>query len=109
MKSLLQPKFILIFIFLIAAFFLLRKEFVSSDEILKAGDQSDKVCPVHHIHLKVDVVPIMLRTIEPDSSVIAIQKQNFPLALDTFFILEPLHGEQFEHVTKAEVWYCPAC
>jgi hypothetical protein len=109
MKRFLQPKYILLFIFLVAAFFLLRKEFQPTEDILKAGDQSEKVCPVHHIHLKLDVVPIALRKVEPDSSYIILQKNNFPMALDTFFILEPLHGEQFEHTTKAEVWYCQIC
>src|SRR3954470_23984461 len=108
MKRLLQPKYILIFIFLVAAFFLLRKEFTGSEDILKAGDQSDAVCPVHHIHLKLDVVPIAIRKIEPDSASLAEQKKNFPMALDTFFILDPLHGEQFQNTMKAEVWYCPA-
>jgi hypothetical protein len=64
---------------------------------------------VHHIHLKLDIVPIVLRKEEPDSSYFAIQKNDFPLALDTLFLLEPLHGEQYEHTTKAEVWYCLAC
>jgi hypothetical protein len=108
-KKLLQPKFILLFILVIAAFFLLRKEFSASDDILKAGDQSDATCPVHHIHLKVDVVPIFVRKIEPDSSYFMIQKKYFPLALDTFFVLEALHGEQFGNTQKSEVWYCPAC
>ena len=64
---------------------------------------------MHHIHLKLDVVPIVMRKDEPDSSYFIARKKYFPLALDTFFILEPLHGEGFENIHKAEVWYCPAC
>ena len=109
MKRFLQPKYILLFILLVAAFFLLRKQFEGGQDVLKAGDQSDAVCPVHHIRLKLDAVPIIMRKQEPDSSYFFTQKKYFPLALDTFFVLEPLHGEGFENIHKAEVWYCPAC
>ena len=109
MKTLLQPKYILIFIFLVAAFFLLRKQFESSEDVLRTGDQSNTTCPVHNIKLKLDVVPIAVRKEEPDSSYFAIQKKYFPRALDTLFLLQPLQGEQFQNTTKAEVWYCPAC
>ena len=109
MKNILQPKFIILFIFLIAAFFLIRKEFKGKQDILIAGDQSNVICPVHGIRLKLDTVLIVVRKEEPDSASIAIQKKYFPFAQDTLFLLEWLHGDSFRDVTHAQLWYCPAC
>jgi hypothetical protein len=109
MKKLLQPKYIILFIFLIAAFFLLRKAFEGEQDVLIAGDQSNTVCPVHNIHLKLDTVEIHIRKEEPDSAYFVIQKKYFPFAQDTLYLLEWLHGDSFRDVTRSQVWYCPAC
>jgi hypothetical protein len=109
MKKLLQPKYILIFAFLVAAFFLLRKEFEGEKDVLITGDQSGKVCPVHNIRLILDTVEIHIRKEEPDSAYFAIQKKYFPRAEDTLYLLEWLHGDSFKNVTRSQVWYCPAC
>ncbi|MEI8133742.1 MAG: hypothetical protein WCH46_01545 [bacterium] len=109
MKKYRQPKYILLAIFVIIAVILLRKEFSKEDEILKAGDQSEKMCPVHHIPLELGLSPILLQKIDTDSASLTFARQNFPFALDTFYIIEPLHGEQFEHVAKSEVWFCREC
>src|SRR6202040_3453726 len=87
MKTLLQPKFILLFVFLVAAFFLLRREFEGEKDVLIAGDQSGKVCPVHNILLKLDTVEVHIRKEEPDSTYFAAEKKYFPMAQDTFFLL----------------------
>jgi hypothetical protein len=108
MKALLQPKYILLFIFLIASFFLLRKQFEGNEDILPAGDQSGKVCPVHHIKLKLDVVPIALRK-DRDSEFIALEQKYFPLAQDTFYLLQWFQDQEHQNTNKSEVWYCPAC
>ena len=108
MKRFFQPKYILLFFFLIAAFFLLRKEFEPKEDVLIAGDQSDALCPAHHIHLKLDTVQIFVRKEEPDSSYFAIQRKYFPMAHDTFFLLQWFQDDQHKNTTRAQVWYCPA-
>ena len=109
MKTLLQPKYIILFIFLIAAFFLLRKAFEGEQDVLIAGDQSNSVCPVHNIHLKLDTVEIHIRKEEPDSAYFAIQKKYFPMAQDTFYLLQWFQDDEHKNLTRAQIWYCPAC
>jgi hypothetical protein len=109
MKKLLQPKYIILFVFLIAAFFLLRKEFEGENDVLIAGDQSNALCPVHNIHLKLDTVEIHIRKEEPDSAYFAIQKKYFPMAQDTFYLLQWFQDDEHKNLTRAQVWYCPAC
>jgi len=109
MKSLLQPKYIILFLFLVAAFFLLRKQFEGTHDVLIAGDQSNTLCPVHGIKLKLDTVGIYIRKEEPDSAYFAIQKKYFPLAQDSFFLLEWFKDDEHKDLTRAQIWYCPAC
>jgi hypothetical protein len=109
MKKLLQPKYILIFVFLVAAFFILRKEFAGEKDVLIAGDQSGKVCPVHNIHLKLDTVEIHVRKEEPDSAFFSIQRKYFPMSQDTFYLLQWFQDDEHKNLTRAQVWYCPAC
>ncbi len=109
MKKLLQPKYILILVVLIAAFFLIKKQFEGDQNVLVAGDQSNKLCPVHGLKLKLDIVPIAVRKEEPDSATIAIRSKNFPFAQDTFYLLQWFQDQEHQNTTKAEVWYCPAC
>ncbi|MDP4219337.1 MAG: hypothetical protein Q8916_04880 [Bacteroidota bacterium] len=109
MKNLLQPKYILLFIFCVAAFFLLRKQFEGSHDVLIAGDQSNALCPVHHTKLRLDTVGIYIRKDEPDSAYFALQRRSFPLALDTFYLLEWFQDDEHKGLTRAQVWYCPAC
>src|SRR5579872_572864 len=107
MKKLLQPKYILLFIFLVAAFFLLRKQFEGAHDVLIAGDQSNTVCPVHHIKLKMDTVGIYIRKEEPDSSYFANEKKYFPFAQDTFYLIEWFKDDEHKDITRAQIWYCP--
>jgi hypothetical protein len=108
MKNLLQPKYILIFVFLVAAYFLLRKQFEGSHDVLIAGDQSNALCPVHNIKLKLDTVGIYIRKDEPDSAYFAIKKK-FPMAQDTFFLLQWFQDDEHKNLSRAQIWYCPAC
>jgi hypothetical protein len=109
MKTLLQPKFILLFVFLVAAFFLLRREFEGEKDVLIAGDQSGKVCPVHNILLKLDTVEIHIRKEEPDSTYFAAEKKYFPMAQDTFYLLQWFQDDEHKNLTRAQIWYCQAC
>ncbi|MFI5263285.1 MAG: hypothetical protein ACHQM6_02080 [Candidatus Kapaibacterium sp.] len=109
MKKLLQPKFIILFLFLVAAFFLLRKQFEGAHDVLIAGEQSNARCPVHNIKLKMDTVGIYIRKEEPDSTYFAVQKKYFPLAQDTFYLLEWFKDDEHKDITRAQIWYCPAC
>jgi hypothetical protein len=109
MKSLFQPKYIVLFILVVAAFFLLRKAFEGQEDILIAGDQSKVRCPVHNVPLKLDTVIIAVRKEEPDSSYIAIQRKYFPMAQDTFYLLQWFQDDEHKNLTHAQIWYCPAC
>ena len=109
MKKLLQPKYIIILILLAASFFIIRNALKVPDDVLIAGDQSEKLCPVHTIKLKLDIVPIAVRKEEPDSTYLAIQKKNFPLAQDTFYLLQWFQDDEHKNIEKSQVWYCPAC
>lgn len=109
MKRLLQPKYVLLLLLLVAAFFLLRKAFEGHEEVLIAGDQSQAVCPLHNIHLKLDTVIIVVRKEEPDSAYLAFQRTNFPMAQDTFFLLQWFQDDEHKNLTHAQIWYCPAC
>jgi len=109
MKNILQPKYILLFVLLIAAFFLLRKAFEGHEDVLIAGDQSEALCPIHKIHLKLDTVIIAVRRDEPDSSYIAFQRKNFPMAQDTFYLLQWFQDDEHKNLSRAQIWYCPAC
>ena len=109
MKKLLQPKYILLFVLLIAAFFLLRKAFEPHEDVLIAGDQSQALCPVHNIHLKLDTVIIVVRKDDPDSAYSAFQRKNFPMAQDTFYLLQWFQDDEHKNLTRAQIWYCPAC
>jgi len=109
MKKLLQPKYILLFVVLVAAFFLLRKQFEGSHDVLIAGDQSNALCPVHGIKLKLDTVEVHIRKEEPDSAYFAIQKKNFPMAQDTFYLLQWFQDDEHKDLTHAQIWYCPSC
>lgn len=109
MKKILQPKYIIALILLAAAFFIVRNAMKTPADVLIAGDQSEKLCPVHNIKLKLDVVPIAVRKEEPDSAYIAIQKKNFPLAQDTFYLLQWFQDDEHKNIEKSQVWYCPAC
>ena len=108
MKKLLQPKYIIIAALCVVAFFLVRNEFSSKSDVLAAGSAGG-FCPLHKDKLRLDTVKIVVRKEESDSSYLAIQKANFPMAQDTFFLLQWFQDDQFKGYTKSEVWYCPAC
>ncbi len=109
MRKFLQPKYIIFFILLVAAFFLLRKGFEPHEDVLIAGDQSEAICPLHKIHLKLDTVVIAVRKDDPDSSYIVFQKKNFPMAQDTFYLLQWFQDDEHKNLSRAQIWYCPAC
>lgn len=109
MNKFLQPKYIILFVLLIAAFFLLRRAFEGDKDLLIAGDQKDAVCPVHNIHLKLDTVQIFVRKEETDSSYFAVQRKYFPMAQDTFYLLQWFQDDLHKNVTRAQIWFCPAC
>lgn len=109
MKKLLQPKYIIILVLLAASFFIVRNALKTPADILIAGDQSEKLCPVHNIKLKLDVVPIAIHKEEPDSFYIADQKKYFPLAQDTFYLLQWFQDDEHKNIERSQVWYCPSC
>ena len=109
MKNILQPKYIIIFVLLVAGFFLIRKQLEGSHDVLIAGDQSNALCPVHKIKLKLDTVEIFVRKQEPDSSYSAFQRKNYPMAQDTFYLIEWFKDDEHKDVTRAQIWYCPLC
>lgn len=108
MKKLLQPKYLIIAGLCIVAFLLLRNEFSSKSDVLAAGSSGGN-CPIHKDKLKLDTVKIVVQKEERDSGYLALQKANFPMAQDTFFLLQWFQDDQFKGYTKSEVWYCPAC
>ncbi|MEP7233976.1 MAG: hypothetical protein ABI778_01650 [Ignavibacteriota bacterium] len=109
MKKILQPKYLIIFILAVAGFLLLRKQFEPHEAVLIAGDQSEKRCPVHDIKLRLDTVGIYVRKEEPDSAYIALRQKYFPLAQDTFYLLQWFLDDEHKNLTRAQIWYCPMC
>mgnify|MGYP001793471233 CR=1 FL=1 len=103
MKKLFQPKYIVILILLAASFFIIRNALKVPNDVLIAGDQSEKFCPVHNIKLKLGVVPIAIRKEEPDSAYFAIQRKNFPLAQDTFFLLQWFQDDEHKNMERSQV------
>ncbi len=104
-----RTKIIAFVVVLFAGYFLLRKEFSGISDIAPAADHSQDVCPVHKILLKLDTVIIAVRKNDPDSVYLAAQKQYFPMAQDTFWLLQWYQDDEHKHLTRSEVWYCPRC
>jgi hypothetical protein len=108
MKKLLQPKVLAILAFAIAVFFVAKNEFKGANDIAPATSQKDVLCPVHKIRLKLDTVMIALEK-EPDSVYAANRAKYFPMAQDTFYLLEWYKDDDHKNLKRSEVWYCPAC
>jgi hypothetical protein len=109
MKNILQPKYIAILVFVIAGFFIVRNEFKGANDIAPAAPQKQELCPVHNVHLLLDTVKIAIETDVYDSIFAANRVKYFPLAQDTFYLLEWYKDDEHKNMTRSEVWFCPAC
>ena len=108
MKALLTPKNILIFIVVAAAVFVIKNQLRSDPDVLVTGSKGG-TCPVHHERLRLDTVQIVVRQIEPDSAGAALAREQFPMANDTFYLLQWFQDDEHKNLKRAEVWFCPRC
>lgn len=108
MKRFLTPRNILILVLVVAAFFVIRNQLRTTPEVLVTGSKGGE-CPVHDVRLRLDTVPIAVQPNEPDSLTAAHARTTFPHANDTFYILQWFKDDEHKNLSKAEVWYCPAC
>ncbi len=109
MKKFLQLKYLAVLAFLIAGYFVVRNEFKGANDIAPAAEQKQELCPVHNVHLLLDTVKIALETGVADSAFIANRNKYFPLAQDTFYLLEWYKDDEHKNMTKSQVWFCPDC
>lgn len=109
MKNFLQPKYLAVLAFLIAGFFVVRNEFKGANDIAPAAPHKQELCPIHSVHLRLDTVKIAIESTVSDSAFIANRNKYFPLAQDTFFLLEWYKDDEHKNMTKSQVWFCPQC
>jgi hypothetical protein len=108
MKSLLQPKYILLLVVVVAAVFVLKNQLKSTPDVLTTGAKGG-TCPVHGLRLRLDTVPIVVRAVGPDSVTAAYARAHYPMANDSFFLLQWFQDDEHKNLKRAEVWYCPKC
>jgi len=108
MKRFFTPKNILIFVVVAAAVFLIKNQLRSDPDVLTTGSKGGD-CPVHGTTLRLDTVPIVVRQLEPDSASAAYARANFPMANDSFYLLQWFADDEHKNLRRAEVWYCPSC
>lgn len=108
MKSFLQPKYILLVIVVVAAFFVIRNQLRSGSDILETGSRGG-TCSLHGVRLRLDTVAIVVRHTEPDSLAAAREHALYPMAQDTFYLLSWFKDDEYKNYTRAQVWYCPKC
>ena len=108
MRRLFTPKNILIVVVIVAAVFLIKNQLRSDPDVLTTGSKGGD-CPVHGTRLRLDTVPIVVRQIEPDSSTAAYERVNFPMANDSFYLLQWFADDEHKNLRNAEVWFCPEC
>ena len=108
MKRILTPRNILILVVIVVAFFVIKNQLRTTPEVLVTGSKGGE-CPVHGKSLRLDSVPIVVQQNEPDSLTAAYTRATFPLANDTFYILQWFKDDEHKNLSKSEVWYCPSC
>jgi hypothetical protein len=108
MKRFLTPKNVLIFVVALAAFFLIKNQLRSDPDVLATGSKGGE-CPVHGTRLRLDTVAIVVRQLEPDSSTAAYERANFPMANDSFYLLQWFADDEHKNLRRAEVWFCTEC
>src|SRR6185503_18200076 len=108
MRSLLQPKYVLILIVVVAGFFVIKNQIGGTSDVLLTGSKGG-TCQVHGVRLRLDTVRIVVRKQDPDSLTAAEERTLYPNAQDSFYLLQWFADDEHKNLTRAEVWFCPEC
>jgi hypothetical protein len=108
MKSFFTARNLLILLVVAAAIFLIKSQLRSDPDVLITGSKGG-TCPVHGVRLRLDTVPIVVRQTEEDSATAAYARANFPMANDSFYLLQWFADDEHKNLRRAEVWYCSKC